>query len=369
MKKLLYVLPILAVLITSCTKENAVTGKLSNSDNDGKQIFLFESHSLDQPYEPVDSVIIKNGSFSFKRKATETPTISFLAIKEVAGNTPEIIPFINENGSVEIIVDSLSTIKGTPMNDDYQNFINDMRVVDKEIQDLSMKASLIQDQTQLEPFYKQLGELQTKQSEIVYNYIKANISNKVGEFSLVTYASILDLNKFKELLALTSPELQKEMAPMLGDDNDAGVDEKDKSFVGKQYINVTGVNPEGKKIALSDYVGKNKLVLIDFWASWCGPCVKEMPNVVETYNMFKNKGFEVVGISLDEEKSKWVNAIQKLNMTWPQISDLKGWDSDLSAPYKVKNIPFTLLVDQDGKVIAENLRGKALIKKIEEVLK
>lgn len=109
--------------------------------------------------------------------------------------------------------------------------------------------------------------------------------------------------------------------------------------------------------------------MIDFWASWCGPCIQEMPNVVEAYKLFKDKGFEIVGISLDENKADWVAATKKLEMIWPQMSDLKGWKSDLSKPYNVQSIPFTLLVNEKGEIIAENLRGSELVNKLSELLK
>lgn len=363
MKKIIYLLPILAVLFTGCSDKNTVIGKFSNADNDGKQIVLFESNGLNAP-TAIDSTIVKNGSFSFNRKPTDNPTVAILQIQNAAPNSQNVIPYINENGSIEITIDSLTTIKGTPMNDAYQKFINEVVSVDKKIQSLSMEASSIQDQTLLEPYIKQFGDLQNQISQTAYDYIKSNITNKVGEASLLNYASLLSEAQFNELLALTSPDFQKEISPLLQQNQ-----QEETAFVEKNYINVTGNTPDGKKISLSDYVGKNKVVLIDFWASWCGPCIKEMPHVVEAYDLFKDKGFEVVGISLDDEKSDWVEAIKKLNMTWPQMSDLKGWESELSAPYHVKSIPFTLLVDQNGKIIGENLRGTDLINKIEEVLK
>lgn len=127
------------------------------------------------------------------------------------------------------------------------------------------------------------------------------------------------------------------------------------------------VSPKGKLIKLSDF--KGKLVLIDFWASWCGPCRKEMPNVIKIYSKFKNKGFEIYGVSLDQDKEKWMEAITKDGINWPQVSDLKYWDNVAARIYNVQGIPYTVLIDKDGKIIAKNLRGQELEKKIAEVLK
>ena len=125
-------------------------------------------------------------------------------------------------------------------------------------------------------------------------------------------------------------------------------------------------NPDGKLIALSSF--KGKIVLVDFWASWCGPCRRENPNVVRVYNKFHSKGFEVYGVSLDEEKDKWVKAIEKDGLPWTHVSDLGGWQSSVCATFNITAIPFTILVDRKGNIAAKGLRGEELEKKVEELL-
>ena len=129
-------------------------------------------------------------------------------------------------------------------------------------------------------------------------------------------------------------------------------------------INLPDVN--GNDLALSSLRGK--VVLIDFWASWCGPCRKEMPNVVKAYTKFKDKGFEIYGISLDQTKEKWLEAIKADGITWPQVSDLKYWECEAARLYNVQGIPFTVLLDKEGKILAKNLRGEDLEKAIEKAL-
>jgi len=126
-------------------------------------------------------------------------------------------------------------------------------------------------------------------------------------------------------------------------------------------------DPNGKIISLSSLKGKT--VLIDFWASWCGPCVQEIPNVKATYAKYKSKGFEVYGVSLDAKAEAWTTAIQKFDMNWIHVSDLKYWDSEVVPLYNIKGIPLTILIDKEGKIIAKNLRGAALEQKVAEVLK
>ncbi len=123
--------------------------------------------------------------------------------------------------------------------------------------------------------------------------------------------------------------------------------------------------PEGKMVKLSDF--KGKIVMIDFWASWCRPCRAENPNVLRAYNKYHNKGFEILGVSLDKEKGKWVGAIQQDKLTWQHVSDLKGWASAPAALYGVNSIPATVLVDKEGNIMARNLRGPALEEKLKEI--
>jgi thiol-disulfide isomerase/thioredoxin len=114
---------------------------------------------------------------------------------------------------------------------------------------------------------------------------------------------------------------------------------------------------------------RGKVVLIDFWASWCGPCHKENPNVVKMYNRFKNEGFEIYGVSLDRDRAAWLKAIETDGLQWLHVSDLKFWQSEAAQAYSVQAIPATYLIGKDGNILAKNLRGKALESKVEEVLK
>ena len=127
--------------------------------------------------------------------------------------------------------------------------------------------------------------------------------------------------------------------------------------------------PEGETVKLSDFISKNKVTLIDFWASWCGPCRAEMPNVVKAYNEYKNKGFGIVGVSLDNSADAWKKAIKDLNITWPQMSDLKGWECEGAQLYAVRGIPATFMINQEGIIVAKDVRGEEITKKLDELLK
>lgn len=143
----------------------------------------------------------------------------------------------------------------------------------------------------------------------------------------------------------------------------------ERAQVGRKFVHFDMAAPDGTMHNTSEYVGKGKYVLVDFWASWCGPCRAEMPNVKKAYEQYKDKGFDILGISLDNKKDAWTGAISSMGLDWHHLSDLQGWKNAGAQMYGIRSIPSTLLVGPDGTIVARDLRGQALDDKLAELLK
>lgn len=376
MKKGIYL--IAALLITTSlfaqNKEYILNGSVVDNRYDGSVVYLHSfENSLDNSFEnlvTLDSTLVVNKNFSFKEEVSNSPSFRLISIgrMESGGMSAR---FVAEPGAIEVVLDTFPKIKGTEKNDIYDTFLRDIDDVYVKIMDLQKSGKAMHNAGNVENEKLSMMEAtfnaHVKQYVgLYYNYIKDNIDNGLGEQSFLIAAKLFSLKELDGLYHLFSDEFRQTEAMK----QVHGVIEsnKPKPYDGGRFKDIELSTPDGKKGAISDYVGKGKVVLIDFWASWCGPCRRDMPRLVALYEKYKDQGFEILGISLDNTLRDWTKGIESMNMTWPNISDLGGWKSKVARLYNVNQIPQSFLVDKKGNIVGKDLKEDALIYKIEELL-
>ena len=212
-------------------------------------------------------------------------------------------------------------------------------------------------------FSATLDSISNEQLKLVKRIIRENKHNQLPASYIKEAMYELGYEGLKEALDPTAayynnPDLEKPKQLLAS---------FEKRKPGTMFHELTMKDMEDREVKLSQWAGKGNYVLVDFWASWCGPCRQEMPNVIQNYERYHAKGFEVVGVSFDQKKDAWVAAVQQMGMRWPQMSDLKGWQCAASDIYGIHSIPASVLLDPQGKIIAIDLRGNALGAKLKEI--
>ena len=362
MKRLFYVFVAAAAGLAACSsggKSYKIVGSVEGA-SEGDTVFIQEI--VDRTPVKVDTAIITGGEFTFTGKQDSVVNRYITYAKD--GNQ-YIIDFFLENGNISAKLGPESTVKGTPANDTYQAFKNKLNSLEEEQNRLyeEMQDSTISNEQR----QQKMAAIDTKDAEmteVITQTINENITNPVGVHLLNQYNFIIDYENIEPMLAKVPAQYQSnERIARLKEQ----VNVAKNTAVGKKFVDFSMETPEGKTVKLSDFISKNKYTLIDFWASWCGPCRAEMPNLVKAYAEYKDKGFGIVGVSLDKDMEAWKKGIKALDITWPQMSDLKFWNNEGAQLYAVRSIPYTVLVAQDGTIIAKGLHGEALQKKLAEL--
>ena len=330
MKKNLLLLALGAASLMACQGPQTNHLRLSGHVADVSEGIIYLQRFEDKMYTTVDSATIVGGEFSFSSDVP-LPEIYGLTLDPVHGSP--LMLFL-DGGDIRVELDPANyyektTVTGSALHDEYEAYLeSDVQHIDSFI--LAHPRSLV----------AAYGLYRHFSYRLTPDEIDADIALLDTSLHHTSYVRIA--HQVAEALRATG--------------------------VGQPAPLFTLDDTEGQPLSLSDYLGKSYL-LVDFWASWCGPCRRENPNIVKAYADFHSKGFDIVAISLDKERDAWLTAIEHDGLTWHHVSELKFWDSDVSRAYGVRSIPSNVLLDKDGVIIARNLHGDELHQRLSELYK
>lgn len=314
----------------------------------------------------IDSTNSKGGNFFLKGKINNSD-IAFLEFETYS----QKLTFFIDNSDLQMTgsEDSIAYIHvtGSKVQYEYERVMKDMKV----FADLQNECKTKYDEAQNSNDFRMMhlyDSISNSVFEHQINYL-VNYALKNGNSIVAPYMVLTNLIYYVELNTLDSitKSLDKSLySTYFGNTLITRVETLKKVDIGKTAPNIVLPDTDGKLLSLSSL--KGKYVLIDFWASWCSPCRKENPNVVNAYNLYKDKGFDILGVSMDQNRNNWLKAIKDDNLTWHHVSDLKGWANEAGKLYGVNSIPHSVLIDKNGIIIAKNLRGEELLSKLSTLL-
>ena len=351
-----------ALAVTACASDGTKIFTVSGTfTENGSKVYL-----IDQLTETaIDSAVVSDGKFSFTGTAAQD---ALLAVQ--AENKNWMTQFFNDGTPVSINVND-STLKGSPLNERLARLEVEMDLPQRHLN--AMIAGLTDEEilARADEFIEAVSKRNNEQLAFANRVFQEERNSLIpmafsGYYFLDNGVEAYDELVKEGVVFANHPYLKKTR-----DDVEALLKPEDSpktAFIGESYTDLEMADTEGKIHKISELVGDGKYVLVDFWASWCAPCRAEMPHVLEAYNQFHAKGFEVIGISFDENKEAWVKAIDQLEMPWLQISDLKGFNCAAASIYQVDAIPDNILIDPQGKIIDRGLRGKALLSRLQELI-
>jgi peroxiredoxin len=370
MKNLFHLL-FFAIFTAACTTSPRVphytiTGKIAGADN----VTFYLQKRVEGKIVKVDSAIVLKGEFKITGGAVEYPVMVSL----VAKNKRAGLQFFLENTDILITgqIDSLNTentkITGSKTQAEYRAYIDSLKPLSKKnkaINEEYQAANATGDKVKMAEIERKGDELYAKQTALTKEFVKSHPASYLSPTLLVSLSIELEAAEIESFINALDTNIAK--VPLITDLKKRIAVMKTVA-IGKKAPDFTMNDVNDKPVALSSKIGKTKLLLIDFWASWCGPCRGENPNVVKVYKEFNKKGFNVFSVSLDQKKEDWIKAIADDKLTWTHVSDLQYWGNSAAKLYAVGSIPANFLLDETGTIIAKNLRGEDLYKKVKEIL-
>lgn len=358
MKKLLALLAFFPVVLFAQTPKGFIVKGNVSGIADGKVqiVNMGEEHAV------IASDSVKNGVFTLKGSITE-PNLYFLVM---SNEQPQYIYL--ENNPITI-TGSKADIKNIKIegSQSHTDFVEFNKIFNPLIAELNGFAALIQkeeSEKKKEDLFKKYDSVVKKVNAEVGNFVAARKSSFVSAFLLSVSAQVLaDPVALEQRFNMLTDQVRNSE---IGKGLASNIAYFKVGAVGTEALDFTQNDVDGKPVKLSSF--KGKYVLLDFWASWCKPCRMENPNVVKVYNQFKSKNFTVLGVSLDQSKDAWVKAIQADKLAWNHVSDLQQWNNAVAQMYHIQSIPGNFLIDPSGKIVARDLRGEDLEKKLCELL-
>ncbi len=321
---------------------------------------------INSEFMTIDSTMINNNTFRLSGKLI-APEMCYIHLNDTL---PYIRLFVeNKKITVKAHIDSLreAKIEGSETQNALEAYNHLLKPFDERLRSIYQqysKATMANDTEKIDRYEKEFNTVSDEQKATSLEFVNKNSNNVLGPYLIWgTLAYDLELEELEKLASQFSPEISNSI--YVQQINEYITTLKNVA-IGKPFSEITLPGPDGKIKKLSDL--KGKIILVDFWASWCGPCRRENPNVVAMYNGFKEENFEIFGVSFDENKEKWVKAIEDDELNWKHVSDLKGWNSEAGKIYGVRSIPHTVLINREGIIVDKNLRGDVLRKRIEELL-
>lgn len=359
-----FIIIILVCIIASCS--NTPQFKLALTIQGSAEKAFLEIKEKGK-FTPVDSIQLVDGK-GLITGSLELPGVYYIGF---GPKSKKIMLFLeNSEISVHAQLDSLdkAEIIGSELHDQYKLFQTEIDKLNEEGMAMyNNYKELVKEgqQEKADSLMKKVDAFFSSIDDKQKEYIKSNPSSVISPFLLSRIYYEMEADVLDEYLKGLDPKLAT-------DRNVVALTERVVKLrsvtIGMPAPDFEMADQQGRPVKFSEVYKTNKFTLIDFWASWCGPCRRENPNVVAVFGNYKDKGFGVFGISLDNNKEKWLEAIEKDQLTWPHVSDLKGWANEAAVIYAVSSIPSNLLIDSEGKIIARNLREEKLREKIAELL-